>query len=272
MDDIGPQLVEQPGVVGDGEDAEPVVVGHRLDPTGDVAQRVDVETAVDLVENRELGSQHRELEGLGPLLLPTGELDVQPAVEELLRDTEARRFRRHARREVVGRAALTPERGVEEVAEADPGELHRVLEREEETVGGSFVRREPEQFLTVDRDGTAGDGVVVSAHQHVGECRLPRAVRPHERVHLTGTHLEVDPAQDLLPGNRRVQVGDLQHTHAVTPFTTRGCVSRPRISRSGDATWRVGALIRCSRSRRRLRRGRRRPVPVASRAGSAVHR
>ena len=89
MHDVGAQLVEQPGVVRDREHAEAVLVGHRLDPAGDVAQRVDVEAAVDLVEHRELGLEHRELQRLGALLLAAGELDVDAAVEELLRHPEA---------------------------------------------------------------------------------------------------------------------------------------------------------------------------------------
>ena len=118
--------------------------GHRLDATGDVAQRVDVEAAVDLVEHRELRLEHRELQRLGALLLAARELDVHAALEELLRDTEARRLRRRSRAVelAVGVAALTAERGGEEVAEPHTGNLDGVLQREEQTARGALVRGE----------------------------------------------------------------------------------------------------------------------------------
>ena len=68
----------------DREHAEAVLGGHRLDPARHVAQRVDVEAGVDLVEHRELRLEHRELQRLGPLLLAAGELDVDAAREELV--------------------------------------------------------------------------------------------------------------------------------------------------------------------------------------------
>ncbi len=122
-----------------GEHTEVVVVGHGLDATSDVAQRVDVEAAVDLVEDRELRLQHRELQRLQPLLLAPRELDVESAVEELLRDAESRRFDGDSRRQIVRNPTLTAERCVEEVAESHPGQLHRVLQCEEHAERGPLV-------------------------------------------------------------------------------------------------------------------------------------
>jgi len=177
------------------------------------AQRVDVEPAVDLVEHREPGAEHCELQRLRPLLLAAGELDVESALQELVRDPEAGGLGTHAFAQVGAVAALTAQRGVEEVVEADAGQLDRVLQREEEAVGGALVGRQPEQLLAVDGDRPAGDDVVVAAHQHVRKGRLPRAVRSHERVDLARTDLEVDPAQDLLARHRGVQIRDLQDAH-----------------------------------------------------------
>ena len=156
MHDVGPQLVEQPGVVRDREHAQVVVGGHGLDAAGDVAQRVDVEPAVDLVEHRELRPEHRELQRLGPLLLAAGELDVDPTLEELRRDPEPGGLRADAL--VAGPrrvAALAAERGVEEVVEPHARQLDRVLQREEEPVRRALVRRQPEQLVAVDGDRTA---------------------------------------------------------------------------------------------------------------------
>ena len=97
--------------------------------------------------------QHRELQRLGALLLAARELDVDAAVEELLRHTEARRLGGDARVEVAGRSALTPHRGREQVAQAHAGHLDRVLQREEQAARGALVRGEAEQLVAVDGDG-----------------------------------------------------------------------------------------------------------------------
>ena len=122
---VGAQLLEQARVVRDREHAEVVFGGHRLDAAGDVAQGVDVEAAVDLVEHRELRLEHRELQGLGALLLATGELDVDAAFEELLRDAESLGFGDDARVEIARLALLAADRGLEEVAEPHTGHLAR---------------------------------------------------------------------------------------------------------------------------------------------------
>ena len=119
---------------------------------GDVAQGVDVEAAVDLVEHRELRLQHRELQRLGALLLAARELDVHAALEELLRDAEPLGFRADARVEIAGLALLAADRGLEEVAEPHARDLHGVLQREEQPARGTLVRREAEQLVAVDGD------------------------------------------------------------------------------------------------------------------------
>ena len=105
MHPIRPQLGEQARVVRDREHAEPVVVRHALDPAGDVAQRIDVQAGVDLVEHRELRLEHRELDGLGPLLLAAGELVVDAAAEQFVRDPERVRLRGDALVQIRARRA-----------------------------------------------------------------------------------------------------------------------------------------------------------------------
>jgi phosphoglycolate phosphatase-like HAD superfamily hydrolase len=78
--------------VRDGEHTQVALLGHGLDALRDVAQGVDVEAGVDLVEDGELGFEHGELERLGPLLLASGELDVDAPLEELPRDPETGRL------------------------------------------------------------------------------------------------------------------------------------------------------------------------------------
>ncbi len=66
---VGVELFEQPVVVGDGDHAEPGLLGGCLDPTGAITKGVDVEAGVELVEDGEARLQHGELQGLVALLL-----------------------------------------------------------------------------------------------------------------------------------------------------------------------------------------------------------
>ena len=63
--------------------------------------------------------------------------------------------------------------------------------------------------LALEGDRALGDLIGGVAEQGVGERRLARAVRPHQRVDLAAGDVEVDAAQDLALLGAHVQVSDL---------------------------------------------------------------
>ena len=67
-----------------------------------------------------------------------------------------------------------------------PGNLHRILEREEDPRLRALFGLHLEQILAVVRDRAAGDLVRRIAGQHLRERALAGAVRPHDGVHLAG--------------------------------------------------------------------------------------
>src|SRR5580658_1525503 len=69
VDHVGPQLHQQAMKVGDGQYAQPPFGGRPLQAAGHRAQRVDVETRVDFVEDAERGAEHSELHHLVALSL-----------------------------------------------------------------------------------------------------------------------------------------------------------------------------------------------------------
>jgi hypothetical protein len=89
---VGVEHFEQALVVRDGEHAEIELFGGVFDTAAHEAQRIDVEAGIEFVEHRDLGPQDCELEGLDPLLLTTGEIDVQRTREELVVETEPGSF------------------------------------------------------------------------------------------------------------------------------------------------------------------------------------
>ena len=72
--------------------------------------------------------------------------------------------------------------------------------------------------LAVQRDRALGDLIARVARDRVGQRRLARPVRPHDRVRLAGGHRQVHAAQHLAGHARRirhagVQVTDLKGGH-----------------------------------------------------------
>src|SRR5262249_40562154 len=63
-----------------------------------------------------------------------------------------------------------------------------------------------------------GDLVALAPGEHRGKCRFAGAVRPHDRMHLTGRDRKVDALEDFAPVlEARVEVFDLKHQISVPP-------------------------------------------------------
>ncbi|MFO0956766.1 MAG: hypothetical protein U0800_04770 [Isosphaeraceae bacterium] len=68
MDELGPDVGQDPLVVRDHQQSGPLPLGHPVDPFAHLPDRVDVQAAVGLVEDREGGPEQGHLR-FGPLLL-----------------------------------------------------------------------------------------------------------------------------------------------------------------------------------------------------------
>ena len=216
VDEVRGDVVQQPLVVGDQEDAE-LRVEHRVDALGDDPQRVDVEARVRLVEDRDLRLEDGHLEHLQPLLLAAAEALVDVPRRERLVHLQEGHLLAHLRPEVahadpalhrVGRVdvaglvdalELRVERAPDEAGDAQAGDRGRVLEGEEHPEAGPLVGAQLQDVAALPRDLAAGHDIGRVAHQRVGERRLARAVRAHDRVDLALADVEVDPLEDLRP-------------------------------------------------------------------------
>src|SRR6266513_146943 len=63
-----------------------------------------------------------------------------------------------------------------------------------------------------------GDRVRGMTGEDLGERALSRTVRPHDRVHLTGAHREVDSFENFSPLHGRVKILDLEQDPSRFPF------------------------------------------------------
>ena len=192
MHAVGHDVVEQALVVGDHHDRA-VGRAQPVDALRDDAQRVDVEAAVGLVEDRQARLQHRHLEDFVALFLAAGEADIDRALQQIFADLEQLQLGAHGAQELAGvelglaaMAAAGVERGAQEIGVVHAGDLDRVLEGEEHALARPLVGRHREQVAALIGDAALGDLIAVAPGQHRGQRRLARAVRPHDRMHLAG--------------------------------------------------------------------------------------
>ena len=216
------------------QDEGPLRAPEEVDAVGHRLEGVDVQAGVGLVQDRQGGLQHGHLEDLGALLLPTRETGVHRAAQQVL----AHLHRLHPllghgqeiHRVQLLLAAVAPygvDRGAQEVEAVQAGNLHGILEAEEESLHRPQFRGHAEQVLPLVQDFAGGHLVGVTAGQHLGQRTLARAVGAHDGVDLAGGHRQVDAAEDLLALDARMQVSNFKHLSH--PLLSRRCLrdSRP---------------------------------------------
>ncbi len=102
------------------------------------------------------------------------------------------------------------ERGAQEVHVVHTRNLHRVLKAKEQTGGGTRLGFHREQIQPVKGGGTT-DVVTLPPAESVCERALPRTIRAHDGVDLTGPDAEVESFEDQRSANRSGEILDLQH-------------------------------------------------------------
>ena len=153
--------------MGDGQDAEVVLVGGLLDPARYGGQRVHVQAGVDLVQDRVLRPECPHHEGLVPLLLATGEVNVDRPRQEPLVEADALGLGCQQLVDAVGDASGGTGRLGHHRLEAHAGDLGRVLEGQKQAGPGPLPCGQRQQVDAVEGDRTAGHLVAWATHQHV---------------------------------------------------------------------------------------------------------
>ena len=179
------------------------------------AHGIHVEAGVRLVEDTQLRFEHSHLEYLVALLLTTTEALVHRAVGQLrvqlhdltLLALQLQEFGTLHRLQALSLALLVDGR-LHEVGHRHTGNLHGILEREEQSLVGPVLRLHLQQVLAVEPSLALRHLVERIAHEHCRECRLPRAVGAHDSMRLPVVDHEVDALQYFLLANSGVQVSD----------------------------------------------------------------
>ena len=163
------------------------------------------------------GLQQRQLQQLHPLLLAAGEAVVEVAAGEVFGDVGQRHRLLGDLGEVfdldlvlAARLAVGVDDHPQVLADRDAGDRDRVLEGHEEAGLRAHVGVGLGDVLALEGDRALGHLERGVAHDRVGQGRLARAVRPHQRVDLALLDVEVEAAEDLLVLDAHVQVAYLQ--------------------------------------------------------------
>ena len=168
-------------------------IAQRVDAVGDDPQRVDVEPGVGLVEHGEARLEQRHLQHLHALLLAAGEADVERPLQHVLVDLQLCAAPRTARMKsgVVSSASPRERRcalseAFRNVIVATPGISIGYWKARNTPLRGARVGREFEEVFAVEAAPRRTDFIIRLAGDDVGERRLARAVRPHDRGDLAG--------------------------------------------------------------------------------------
>ena len=171
-----------------------------------------------LVEDADARLEQRHLQHLESLLLAPGKADVQRPPQHLLIDFQ--RLRRFAhtphefgRREIAfsSRTPVRVERRLQKSHRADAGNFRRILKRQKHAPKRALVRLELQQVFSVEPNLAGRDLIVRLAGNDVGQGRLARAVRPHDRRDLARIHAETEAVQNRLVLDRNAEVLDFEH-------------------------------------------------------------
>src|SRR5262245_57704241 len=155
------------------------------------AQRIDVQSGIGFIENGETRLEDRHLENLIPLLLAAGESEVDGPAHDVRSPFDDLQLALEKVDE-IDRADLFLAAGLsklilrrtQKVGVGDAGDLHRILEREEDTGLRALLRLQVEEILALVDDRSARDRVGWMSGKDLRERALPRAVGPHDRMNL----------------------------------------------------------------------------------------
>ena len=203
-----------------GDDDESVVGVLELVHAGSHdAQGIHVQAGVGLVEDGQAGFEHRHLEDFVAFLLAARAAYVHAAPREAAVHLHISHLFAHQLEELGGGQgleaallALLVDGGFHEVDIAHAGNLHRILEAQENAGPGAFLGRKGQQVAAVVGDGAFCDGKSVASRQDGREGALAGAVGPHYCVDFTRLDFQVDAAENLFLTDGCVQVFDLKQS------------------------------------------------------------
>ena len=178
---------------------------RSISPTS--LQRVDVESGIGLVENRVLGCQDRQLQHLEPLFFTARETVVEITSHETTDPCRAVHLLEISARNFAGGQIARPlglTRGVQKVRHLHARNRGRILEGEEESGAGPFIRCQRERCprrraRRCPRSPRSADG----RSSEKASVDLPLPLGPIRACTLPGSTVRSMPLRISLPSTLR---------------------------------------------------------------------
>src|SRR5574337_488943 len=195
------------------QDHRPARTSDRINPVRHSPQRIDVQSGVGLIQDRQFRVEYGHLEDLVPFLLPAREAFVERAIQEALIQLDELHFFLDEVEKVDGIQLFETtmlsygiHSRLQEVTGAHSGDLDRVLEGQKDPLTGALFGGHPEQVFPLVQHLTGCDLIAVPTGQYVGQCTFTGAVWTHDGVNLAVPHHQIHPAQDLYAPYLHVQI------------------------------------------------------------------
>ena len=102
--------------------------------------------------------------------------------------------------------ALLVDGGAHKIGDAHAGNLHGVLETEEQAFTGALVYRQVEDILVLEDNLAGGDGIFGVASDDTRQGALAVAVGTHDGMHLAAVDLQVHALQNLTVADAGMQI------------------------------------------------------------------
>ena len=193
------------------------------------AVHLDIEAGIGLIKDRHLRVEQRHLEDFHALFLAAREADIERTLQHIRVDAERRRRATHRLHEVArrqfslaARLTLGIHRRLEEGHGRNARNFQRILEGEKKPRRRALMRFHLEDIHAVEQDFAFGDGVILLTRDDIGERRLARTVRAHDRRDFARLHREREAVEDLLTVDFDVEVLDIKHVSVSQKFVMAG--------------------------------------------------
>src|SRR5579875_2244389 len=226
MNIIRHNIIEQTLIMGDDDDGS-LGAAQGVDAVSHCFQSVDVQPRIGLVKDGQPWIEYGHLENFIAFLFPAGETFVDGALEQvfihvnefhLLLDEFEKFPGIHFRQ--TSMLTDSVDGRLEKIGVADAGNLHRILEGEENALPRPFFRVEFEQVFAIEVYFALRHLVDFAAGEDSGQRTLTGAIFTHNGVDLAGFHREVDSTKDFLVFDTSVQVFDFKHRSFSYTVTT----------------------------------------------------
>ena len=178
---------------------------------------IHVQATVGLVQDGQVGLQHRHLEDFVALFFAAREAHIYAAGQETAVHLHQGQLAVHQLDELCTGEwrqslclAVRSNGALKHLGVGHPGDLHGILESQENAFPGTFFRRKGQQGLAVQQGIAFRHSVARLARQNPAEGAFAGAVGPHYGVHFAPGNLQVDAAQDFAVLYRGVQIVDIQ--------------------------------------------------------------